>query len=158
MIHLSETFHSNSKTDEAVYAISWAHKFAGFKDPCKSDFVGLVREGAHRKIGHTVVKKEPLTPEILLKIVNKYGQSSNSLKDLRIVCMCLLSFAGFLRFSELANLKRSNISFHSSHVKLVLEQSKTDVYREGRDVVIAKTGTLSCPVNMLDRYLKLAGR
>lgn len=67
-----------------------------------------------------------------------------------------LSYAGFLRFSELANLKRSNVTFFPTHVKLFLEQSKTDVYREGRDVVISKTGNNTCPVAMLEHYMKLA--
>ena len=35
-------------------------------------------------------------------------------------------------------------------------QSKTDVYREGKDVIISCTGTMTCPVNMLKRYLALA--
>ena len=47
--------------------------------------------------------------------------------------------------------------FSPSYVKLYLEKSKTDVYREGREVVISKTGTITGPVDMLDRYLKLAG-
>ena len=35
-------------------------------------------------------------------------------------------------------------------------KSKTDIYREGRDVLIAKTGLPICPVNMLNRSLNLA--
>ena len=156
LIHLSETANSINKLDEAIYAISWAHMLAGFPDPCKTSLVHSVREGAHRKIGHTVIRKEPVTPEILQNIVSRYGSSSCNLKDLRIATMCLISYAGFLRFSELANLKRSNITFCSTHVTLTLEKSKTDVYREGREVVISRTGLETCPVDMLDRYLQLA--
>jgi hypothetical protein len=39
---------------------------------------------------------------------------------------------------------------------LFLESSKTDVYREGRDVFISMTNTPTCPVNMLLRYFYLA--
>lgn len=156
LVHISETFNSTSKIDEAVYAISWAHKLAGFPNPCNSDLVISVREGSYRKIGHKINKKEPITANILSKIVHLYGQDCNNLKDVRIACMCLLSYAGFLRFSELANLKRSNVTFLPTHVKLFLEQSKTDVYREGRDVVISKTGNNTCPVAMLEHYMKLA--
>ena len=38
-----------------------------------------------------------------------------------------------------------------------MEKSKTEVYREEREGVISKTGTITCLVDMLDRYLKLAG-
>jgi integrase len=116
-----------------------------------------VREGAHRKIGHVIVKKEPITPDILQTIVLLYGNKTCNLKDLRITCMCLLGYAGFLRFSELASLKRSDISSFPSYVKLYLEKSKTEVYREEREGVISKHGTITCLVDMLDRYLKLAG-
>ena len=43
-----------------------------------------------------------------------------------------------------------------SYIRLFLEASKTDVYREGRDVVISRTNNSTCPVNMLLRYLSLA--
>jgi integrase len=95
---------------------------------------------------HVIVKKEPITPDILQTIVLLYGNENGNLKDLRIACMCLLGYAGFLRFSELASLKRSDISFFPSYVKLYLEKRKTDVYREGREVVISKTGTITGPV------------
>ena len=118
-----------------------------------------MREGALRLIGHSLSKKEPITPDILKHIVLLYGKDNANLKDLRVACMCLFSFSGFLHFSELANLKRNNITFFDSHAKLYLEQSKTDIYREGKDVLISRTLNITCPVNiyiyiyMLQRYL-----
>ena len=53
------------------------------------------------------------------------------------------------------NLNRSNVVFCSSHVKLNLEKSKTDIYREGKEVNISRTGLITCPVAILDRYLKM---
>jgi len=156
LVHLTESANSVSKLDEAICGIAWAHKLAGFNDPCKDDLISSVREGAHRKIGHSVVKKEPITSAILQQIVHKYAYPTCNLKDIRIACMCLLSYAGFLRFSELANLRRSDIKFYSSHIVLHLEKSKTDIYREGKDVFIAKTGSITCPVDLLQRYLNLA--
>ena len=68
----------------------------------KNDLVVSVHEGVHRKIGHVIVKKDPITPDVLQKIVLLYGNEDCNLKDLRVACMCLLGYAGFLRFSELA--------------------------------------------------------
>jgi hypothetical protein len=56
----------------------------------------------------------------------------------------------------LVNLKRSNIKFYSDHVNLNIEKSKTDIYREGKDVIISATNNYACPVAMLSRYLLLA--
>jgi len=157
LVHLSKKFKSYAKVEEAFYAISWAHKLAGYSDPCKSDLCISVREGAHRTIGHKIVnKKEPITPEILNKIVAKYGQDYSNLSEIRICCMCLLSYAGFLRFSELANLRRSDLEFCNSHVSLFIQKSKTDRYRAGTHVLIARTSNNTCPVNMLEKYLSLS--
>ena len=88
--------------------------------------------------------------------MNVYGFYNADLKNIRVACMCLLCYAGFLRFAELANLRRHHVFIYDNHVKLFLESSKTDVYREGRDVLISKTNTPTCPVNMLLRYFYLA--
>jgi hypothetical protein len=53
-----------------------------------------------------MVEKEPITPEILRQLVNVYGFHNTDHKNIRVVCMCLLCYAGFLRFAELANLRR----------------------------------------------------
>lgn len=156
LIHLTNAGKSASTINEAFCVISWAHRLAGLADPCKSDLVKTIREGSIRSVGRCVVKKEPITPEILRQLVNVYGFHNTDLKNIRVVCMCLLCYAGFLRFAELANLRRHHVFIYDNHVKLFLESSKTDVYREGRDVLISKTNTPTCPVNMLLRYFYLA--
>lgn len=156
IIHLSTKFHSVAKIQEAVYSISWAHSLGDFKNPCDSTLVNSVKEGAIRSVSHTVKKKEPISPEVLSKLVKKFGKESDSLQDIRLCCMCLIAYAGFLRFSELINLKRSNICIFDSHVSLFIERSKTDVYKEGSTVVISRTPNDTCPVAMLERYLRKA--
>jgi hypothetical protein len=81
----------------------YTHKLAGVYNPCTSELVLSVKEGVIRTVGHTIHKKEPITPEILKQIVTKYGTTSSNLKDLRLFTMCLICYAGFLRFSELVN-------------------------------------------------------
>ena len=109
LMHLSKFKRFTSTINEALYAISWAYNITGVVNPCNSELVSFVKEGALRAVGHFVNKKEPITPEILRQIVLVYGNVDAHLKDLRFTCMCLLCFSGFLRFSELANLKRNNV-------------------------------------------------
>ena len=92
--YLTDSNPSVSKINMAVYSISWAHEIAGFSDPCKSSLVKQVKEGVIRKLSKPAVAKEPLTPEIIQKIVQAYGTGTNLL-DLRFVTMCLLGYAGF---------------------------------------------------------------
>ena len=153
-IHLSKNHSSAAKVDEANYAISWAHKLSGFPDPCKSTLCISVNECPHRIVGHaTINKKEPITSDMLNKIVIIYGHEYSRLSDIRICCMCLISYAGFLRFSELVHLRRSDIVINEISVNLFVQKSKTDRFRKGSNVLISRTYTSTCPVTMLERYL-----
>lgn len=67
--------------------------------------------------------------------------------------MCLISYAGFLRFSELVHLRRSDIVINEISVNLFVQKSKTDRFRKGSNVLISRTYTSTCPVTMLERYL-----
>lgn len=85
-----------------------------------------------------------------------YGNQAWKLPDIHICCICLLSFAGFLRISESLNIKRSDIIFNDDHMSLFVEKSKTDCYRERSSVIIARTDEVTFPVRMLTRYLQIA--
>jgi hypothetical protein len=50
----------------------------------------------------------------------------------------------------------NNLSFYDTHVKICIESSKTDIYRQGNTVIIAKTNTDTCPVKLLPYYCKIA--
>ena len=70
--------------------------------------------------------------------------------------MCLLAYAGFFRISELLSIRRSNIVTEDLYHKIFIEVSKTDKYREGSWVYIAKTGNFTCPYTYLIKYLEAA--
>lgn len=55
---LGENCNTTGSIDEAFYSISWAHKMAGYPNPCTSDLTISVREGCHRTIGHKVINKK----------------------------------------------------------------------------------------------------
>jgi hypothetical protein len=82
LIHLTTIGKSVSTINEAYYSISWADRLAGVKDPCKSDLVITVKEGAHRSIGHLTVKKEPITPAILNNLVCVYADEHANRKHI----------------------------------------------------------------------------
>ena len=58
----------------------------------------------------------------------------------RSVVICLIAFAAFLTFDELAELVRSDVEIKSDMLKLFIESSKTDQYRDGPWVVMASSG------------------
>ena len=142
--------------EQAVYAVSWVHKMAVCEDPTKHPLVEQMLAGAKRILAKPVVKKQPITTSMLSSLVAKCGGKDASLSDVRTLAICLVSFAGFLRFDELSNLRESDVSYYDDHMELYIESSKTDQYRDGAWVVIAKTYTELCPVQMLRRYMELA--
>ena len=78
-----------AKINEVVYSIGWAHEISGFENPCDSFLVKSVVEGARRQLSRPFTKKEPITPEILRQLVDRFGKTTN-LYDKRIVTMCLI--------------------------------------------------------------------
>ena len=80
-----------------------------------------------------------------------------SLYNIRSVVICLLAFAAFLRFDELAKLVRSDVKIEDDMLKLFIQSSKTDQYRDRAWIVLASSRKSTCPVAMMNRYLDRAG-
>lgn len=157
LVHLIQSCKSPSSIDEAFYGVKWAHELAGHTtNPSVSFLTKSIREAAHRILGHSVCKKEPITADMLRSLVNLYGRPDSDLMCVRNITMCLIAFAGFLRFSEMSNIRRSDIIIHSSHASIHIVKSKTDIYRNGADCIIARTDSDTCPVTMLEKYLNMA--
>ena len=128
------------------------HSSAGLASPSSHPFVKSTLQGLQRSYAKPVVKKEPLTVEMLEKIVDNADQSG-SLCGLRLATACLLSYAGFLRFDELIHLRPVEISFSKDMITMKIPRSKGDQLRQGDEVLIARTGSRICPVAMLEQYM-----
>ena len=69
----------------------------------------------------------------------------------------VLSFIGFLRLSEVSNLKPSDFIIHNTHMSIFIENSKTDIYRKGHWLHYAKRKSNWHPLDLTKRYFVLAG-
>ena len=49
-----------------------------------------MNEEAERILSQPVIKKEPFTPHMLLKIVQMFGKDGKNLTNLRFVLMCMI--------------------------------------------------------------------
>ena len=103
---------------EAVSALSWVNHLATVEDTTAHPLVQQVLAGAKRKLAHKTVKKEPITPGILARLVDKFGLPGATLPNVRTLTMCLVGYAGFFRFDELAKLKESDVKFYSEHMEI----------------------------------------
>jgi integrase len=140
--------------DSSFYAIKWYHDFYFENNPCSNKLLSLILEGGKRLLSKPVCKKDPITPDILQRIIAVFGDR-NDVSKLRICVLFLLAFSGFLRYSELSNIKMNNLEFQDAHIKITIAKSKTDMNRIGSSVIITKTDNDLCPVFWLKRYIEL---
>ena len=70
--------------------------------------------------------------------------------------LLVLSFIGFLRLSEVSNLKPSDFIIHNTHMSIFIENSKTDIYRKGHWLHYAKLKSNWHPLDPTKRYFVLA--
>ena len=154
--HVAESTKSRSAVEEAVNALSWAHQLAGQPSISASAFVRATLAGLQRKLAKPKVRKEPVTADMLSTLVDSLG-ASPTLTDVRLAAGALLSFAAFLRYDELSGLRCCDIHFTEEHMSVHISSSKTDQYRQGDSVIVARTHRSTCPVSMMERYMSIAG-
>lgn len=101
-------------------ALKWFHSFVPINgpNPLDDECAKNVIESAKRWEGNPILKKDPISTELIKKIINKFASEGASLKDLRIAALCTLGFAGFFRFSELSNILCKHIVFLEDHIKI----------------------------------------
>ena len=138
-----------------IYAIKWHHSiyFPNKQDPTNHPTIANLLETCKRLRIHHVQKKDPVTPEHLADIHRLIGGTDASLLLYRNYTMMVVAFAGFLRFDELINIKCNDVVFYNSYMSIFIEKSKCDQYRDGRDVLIAKSNSTMCPVKTFENYI-----
>ena len=154
--YLGEESQSKASVEEAHNALGWVHSSAGLSSPSSDPFVKATLEGLQRSLAKPVVKKEPVTVDMLEMIVQD-ADKSGSLSDLRLATACLLGFSGFLRSSELICLRPCDFKVSQDMMKIRILQSKMDQLRQGDELIIARTGGCTCPVAMLESYMQRTG-
>lgn len=135
-------------------ALSWLHQVAGLQPVSGAPLVQAALAGFRRMLAQPKVRKEPVTAEMLKAMVEAAGPEP-SLLEVRLLALCLLAFAGFLRCEELVKLECADVEFNIEGLVLHIKSSKTDQFREGASLVVARTGLSTCPVAMMERYFRL---
>ncbi|XP_021338875.1 uncharacterized protein LOC110440251 [Mizuhopecten yessoensis] len=156
LTHILDVGGSYSVVSSAVYGIKWAHSINAFDDPTENGFVRNMLEAAKRQVRAPRIKKDCVSADMLIKLCDSH-KDSRDITVVRDLAMIVLCFAGFLRYNELSELRCEDVSFHGSCLKLMIRKSKTDQYRLGNEVVIARGKTSACPYLMLEKFMDLSG-
>ena len=124
---VAEETRSKSAAEEACHALAWVHSTACLASPSSHPFVKATLEGLQCYLAKPVVKRKPITLEMLEAMVNN-ASKSGSLYDLHLVTACLLSFAGII-LDELINLRPCDFTFSQLMLLIRIVHSKTDQLR-----------------------------
>ena len=149
---MAEEIRSKSAVEEACHALAWVYSTAGLSSPSSHPFVKATLEGLQRSLAKPVMKKEPITLEMLEAMVDD-ANGSGPLSNQRLVTACLLSSAGFLRYDELINLRPCDFTFSQLMLSIRVVRSKTNQLRHDDEVLVARTNNRTCPVAMLECYM-----
>ena len=122
-----------------------------------SHFITKVLDGIKRLSGYTENPKIPLSSSDLKRAFQYLDSVEINLTNWRLITILAVSFMGFLRFGELSNLKRSDFILHNTHMSIFIKKSKTDIYRKGHWLHLAKLNSNLCPLDLTKRYFVLAG-
>lgn len=144
-----------SSVTSIVYSIKWAHEMNGLTDPTDNGFVKNLLESAKRTSKSQMVKKDPVTHDMLINLCGIF-YSSSDLTVVRDLTMILLAYSAFLRFNELSNLKCSDIEVKDDYLCIKISKSKTDQYRHGDEVLVSKGQSIACPYAMFLKYVSVA--
>ncbi|KAL5497417.1 hypothetical protein EMCRGX_G013884 [Ephydatia muelleri] len=139
-----------------IHLALYLQHLTGLESVGTSPIVQATLAGLRRMLARPKSRKEPVTADMLKEMVEAAGPDP-SLTDVRLLAMCLVAFAGFLRCDELIKLRSSDILFNTESMVITIDGSKTDQYREGSSLIVARTGTATCPVGMMERYYAMGG-
>ena len=154
--HLSEETSSKAAVEEACNALSWVHPSAGLLPITKDSFVKATLEGLKQTLAKPVIKKEPITTE-MLEAIAQDATTSGSLSNLRLATVCLLGFASFLHFDELINLRPCDFELQAEITSIWIVRNKTDQLCQGDRLVVTRIRIRTCPVAMLEQYFGRTG-
>ena len=146
---------SFSVISSVYYAIKWVHGINDLVDPTENGFVKNMLEAAKRLKSQPVKRNDVITSDMLVALCDQYT-GNFALTDIRDLTMILMCYTGFLRFDETSKLKCNDVTFHDDHFILNIKSSKTDQFRSGNKVMVAKGHTSACAYAMLTRYISLA--
>ena len=156
LISLIQAGKSASVIEGAFYAIKWYHSFLDI-NPCNASICRQVLEAGKRINAKPIIKKNPIKVEHIKKIYAHLNGMNGSLLNLRTIVFIVLGFCGFMRYAEISELRRSDFEFYETYVKIFIEKSKTDIYRDGHWLFLAKLNSDLCPIKLLKVYFCRCG-
>ena len=157
LLQLAQSSASCSSATQASAALHWIHVKADVDDPTSHPVVKQLGNALRRLYSRPRVRRSPLSPTEFRRIVAYLACSETNLADLQTAVIFVLGFCGFLRWDDMAGLRRESVSFSPTHATIHFEKRKNYQLRDCEDLVIARCPSALhlCPVAILERFFTL---
>ena len=111
LVHKINEANSDSVVTSSASAIKWVHSLVNAKpNPVDSPIVQQILVSGRRELHKPPRQKEPISLEIVKRIVKNVWDTTNNLMDLRIACYVSLKCSLLFRHDEMTQLNASHIS------------------------------------------------
>ena len=156
MLNLFQKNKSFENIRDSFFAIKYFQKVTGYENVLTGGLPYLVLEGIKRTSQKISRKKLPLTTEHLHKLYKILGWKNMNLKDLRTTLICVFSFMGFLRYSEVSNLRMSDIVIHDSYMAIFIEKSKNGHLQKWKLALSSKVKIQTLPYIIVKKVYEIS--
>jgi integrase len=150
-----------STLNQRLSAIQHVHDQRDEDSPTRSKAVRNVMRGIRRDEDNSPRQAKPLLTADVKAMVGALPTDSDRrpkrLRALRDRALILIGFAGALRRSELAALRREDVEERSDGLLVTIPESKTDQEGKGQQVAIRRVGGDYCPPGALKTWTEAAG-
>lgn len=146
-----------STIDRRMASIAAAHKAAGIPSATRSELVKRCLAGIYRVHGTAPDNARPLLLEDIKRIADMLD--TKRMQDVRDRALILFGWAGALRRSEIAGIRREHLDYRTDGVILTIPRSKTDPTGKGQRIAVpyAKHDPKYCAVLAMGAWLDRMG-
>ena len=145
----------------SLSAISFYHKLYNFVDPCKSFLITQMLTSLRKK-GEVTDRRQPITPDILSRLVAAITQMGLSNYEVKLFQgLFLTAFTFGLRISEYTNSQHNltfdNLSISQNSMSLNFTSFKHSSQDNLLSHIFNSDGSHLCPVKALNNYIQVRG-
>ena len=150
---------SKGAIDSALSSLKWIHSFVPginkTNNPMMDEFLAKINNGVSRDMGKPTIQKKPLSGEMVVKIIKQ--SDLVNMVELRNCLLIAFAYNLLLRHDEFSHVNLAHISESEGGFKILIPKSKTDKYRNGKHVFLAKNDNSYSPSYLLQKYIQMAG-
>ena len=153
----------NNKTkgaiNTALAALKWVHSFmAGINktnNPMDDEFLSKIASDARRHLSQETFKKRPISGDMIKSMCLK--SNLNDLLELRNCLIVSLAYSLLLRNDEISHITCNHITELEEGYKIFIPKSKTDKYRNGKHVFLARSAREHSTASLFKSYMDNSG-